>query len=380
MRLGARTFAILAAVLLTGGAVASVGTRAGDVVSLRGSHGDLVFAAGETVNLSLRATDDVAAAGETLRAEGAAFDHVFLAGQTISFASSTAEDIFAAGREIAISSGEVTDDVVAAGERVSLATEARVGGDVVAAGRVVQIDAPVGGDVRASGAQVTIDSAVTGNVNVNGRTIVIGPNARIGGALTHRGRSVTISPQAQITGQVTALRPRAAPDMRPLAGMAMWAAALVLFGFLLVAIVIAVLFPRLMNETSEAIRTRPFSMLGLGLGIAIVTPFLIILLLVTLLGIPLAFVLGAAFALLWPVAIVSAVYAASMLARTRMRTGAPAPSAGARALWVGVAMIVFIVLTSIPILGFLVCLIAYLLGLGAVTIQAGRALSKPAAA
>jgi cytoskeletal protein CcmA (bactofilin family) len=371
-----RMIATLAGLILLGGATPA---RTGDIVTVTGTHDQFVFSAGDEVRLSLTTTDDVAAAGERLSAEGASFDHVFLAGRTIAFASSTARDVFAAGREIDLSSGTVTDDVIAVGERVTVAQEAIIGGDVIAAGRVLRIEGPVGGLVRAAGAQVTIDGAVAGDVFAQGRVITIGPNARIEGALTHRGRSVTISPEAQITGRVTALQPRAEPDMRPLAGVATWAAALVLFGFFLMTVVIAVLFPGLMNEASLSIRRKPLSMLALGLAIAVITPFLIILLLVTLLGIPLAFVVGAAFALLWPVGIVGAVYAASMTARTRLRADAPAPSAGARALWAGVAMIVFVVIGMIPIIGFIAWLIAYLIGLGAIVLQAGRALSKPAA-
>jgi len=60
-----------------------------------------------------------------------------------------------------------------------------------------------------------------------------------------------------------------------------------------------------------------------------------------------------------------------------MRRDATAPRAGARALWAGVAMIVFIIVGLIPVLGFVVWLIAYLLGLGAVSLQALRAWANP---
>ncbi len=168
--------------------------------------------------------------------------------------------------------------------------------------------------------------------------------------------------------------------MRPLAGLAIWLSASLLFGLFLTAVVIAAAFPRLMNDTAEALRTRPFSMLGLGLALAVLAPFVIVLLMVTLLGIPLAFVLGAALALFWPLAIVGAVYTGAIRARARMRRDAAPPTVGARAVWAGVAMIVFIIVGIIPVLGFLAWLCAYLFGLGAVSLQAVRALSKPAMA
>jgi hypothetical protein len=117
-------------------------------------------------------------------------------------------------------------------------------------------------------------------------------------------------------------------------------------------------------------------MLGLGVALAVLTPFAIVFLIVTLLGLPLAFVLGAAFALLWPLAIVGAVYTGAVLVRGRAQSGASTPSAGGRALWAGLAMIVFILIGMIPVVGFFVWLFAYCFGLGAVTFAAMRALAK----
>jgi hypothetical protein len=368
--------AAAAAVVACAALAAAVETHADDRLNLTGAHDQLLLAAGEEVTLAVTATDDVAAAGGAVSARGAAFDHVFLAGGEISFADSTARDVFAAGGEIDVPTGQVADDLIAAGGRITLGPSARVDGDAVVSGGRLRIEAPIGGGLRASGGVIRVDGPVTGDVYLDGGRIVIGPGARIGGALTHRGRSVEIAPQAQIAGQVTALRPEL--NLRPLAGLAIWASAAILFGLFLMAVVIAAAFPRLMNDTAETLRTRPFSMLGLGVALAVLTPIAMVLLIVTLLGLPLAFLLGAAFALLWPLAIIGAVYTGAMLARARTRRDAPAPSVGTRAVWAGAAMIVFILIGLVPVLGFIVWLFAYLFGLGAVSLVAMRALSRPA--
>jgi len=358
----------------------AVDTRAGDEVSITGTFDQLLLAAGDEVTLSVQATDDVAAAGGDVSARGATFDHVFLAGGEISFTESTARDLFSAGAEIDVLTGAITDDLIAAGGRITLGPEARIGGDAVISGGRLRIESPIGGDVRTAGGVIRLDAPVTGDVYLDGGAIVIGPDARIGGALVHRGRSVEIAPEAQITGPVTALRPHPQVNLQPLVGLAIWTSAAILFGLFLMAVVIAAVFPRLMNDTAEAVRTRPFSMLGLGLALAILSPFVVVLLIVTLVGLPLAFVLGTALALLWPLAIVGAVYAGAMLARTRMRIDAAGPSAGARALWAGLGMTVFVLIGMIPVIGFFAWLLAYLFGLGAVSLVALRAWSKPAQA
>jgi len=368
------------AVIACAAVATAVDTRSGDTVRLTGAFDQLLFAAGDEVTLSVTATDDVAAAGGDIAARGGTFEHLFMAGSELSFTESTARDLFAAGGEIDVLTGQITDDFVAAGGRITLGPEARVGGDVVVSGGRLRIEAPIGGGLRAAGGVIRIDGPVTGDVYVDGGTIVIGPDARIGGTLTHRGRRVEIAPEAQVTGEVTALAPRPEINLSPLAGLAVWASAALLFGLFLMAVVIAAAFPRLMNDTAEALRTRPFSMLAVGVALAIIAPFVIVLLMITLIGLPLAFVLGVALALLWPLAIVGAVYTGASLARARTQRGASAPSAGGRALWAGVGMIVFIFIGMIPIIGFFIWLIAYFFGLGAVSLSALRAWSKPAPA
>lgn len=370
--------AVLAAAL--GGAAWALELRAGETVDVTGAYDEMLFAAGEDVRVAATSTDDVIVSGGDVRLDGAALEHAFVAGGEISFGDAVVRDLFAAGGEIDLVGGEVTDDLVAAGGRIVLGPEARIGDDVAIAGGDLRIESPTGGDLRAAGATIFLNGVVTGEVYLEGGNINIGPDTHIMGALTHRGRSVRIAPEAQIDGQTTALRPHPKPDLRPLAALATWAAAAVLFGVFLMAMAVAAAFPRLMNGVAESLRTRPLSMLGLGVLIAIAAPMLVMLLAMTLLGLPLAFVVGAAFALLWPVAIVGAAYAGAMLARERTRAEAPPPSAGGRALWAGLAMIVLILVGLVPVIGFFVWLLAYLFGLGAATAQSWRALSKPAAA
>ncbi|MGH6951316.1 MAG: hypothetical protein ACREH4_10605 [Vitreimonas sp.] len=354
--------------------------RSGEDVAVTGTFDQLLFAAGDDVRLAVTATDDVVVAGGNIAVDGSALDHIFVAGRDIAFQNTTARDVFAAGGDIDLITGEVSDDLVAAGGRLRLAPEARVGGDAVLSGGRLHIAAPIGGDVRAAGGTVELDSAVTGDVRLDGDTIVVGPNARIGGSLTHRGHNVSIDPQAQIEGETVVLTPPPKPDLRPLKVLGLWFGAAILFGFFLMAVLVATLLPRLMNDAAHAIRTRPLVTLALGLLLAVAAPFAIAALALTMLGLPLAFLVGAVFAALWPLAIVGAVYAGAMLVRMRTPAGKDAPSAGARALWAGLAMIVFVLLSLIPVLGFLLWLAAYLFGLGAVAWSAAVALSKPASA
>jgi hypothetical protein len=373
--------AATAIIAIAGFALASAAEmRAGDDVGVTGTFDQLLFAAGDDVRLAVTATDDVAAAGGQILVDGSVLDHIFVAGRDITFQNTTARDVFVAGGDVDLITGEVGDDLVAAAGRLRLAADMRIGDDALLSGGRLNIAAPIEGDLHAAGGHIELNSAVTGDVRLDGDTIVIGPNARVGGTLTHRGHSVTIDPQALIAGETVALTPPPKPDMRPFKILGVWLGAAVLFGLFLVAVLAAVLLPRLMNDAAHAIRTRPIVTLALGLLLAIAAPFVIVALALTMLGLPLAFLIGAVFAALWPLAIVGAAYAGAMLARARTQRGGQAPSAGERALWAGLAMIVLSVLGLIPVLGFLLWLAAYLFGLGAVAWSGATALSKPAQA
>lgn len=369
-----------AGVLGIAAAAMAADVRAGEDVNVTGAFADMLFAAGDQVKLTVNATDDAFAAGDDVTAQGSTFDHAYLTGGDVTFQDSTAHDLFAAGGDVQLLSGQIVDDFVAAGGDIKLAREARIGGDAVIAGGDLQVRTPIGGQARLAGGTIELNSDVAGDVYLDGGDITIGPDAHIHGSLTHRGRSVTISPQAQIDGQTTVLEPRSEPNFAPLRHFLGVASITILFGTLLLAVVVALAFPRLMNGSSELVQNHPLRMLLFGFVIAIFAPVLIILLMVTVLGLPLGLLLGALFCVLWPLGIVASVYAAAMFVRERAHAGEGAPKAGERALWAGGGMALLIALGFVPVFGFLMWFLAYLLGVGAVAVHTIGVTRTPAIA
>jgi hypothetical protein len=353
--------------------------RSGEDVNVTGVFSEMLFVAGDDVKLGVTSTDDVFSAGGNVTADGATFDHVYMAGGDLAFQNSTARDVIVAGGDIDVLSGQITDDFVAAGGRITLAREARIGGDAVVAGSEIEVKTPIGGQLRAAGERIELNSDVVGDVNLDGGSITIGPEAHIHGSLTHRGHNVDISPQAQIDGQVNALPPREKPDFQPLREFAHAASITLLFGLLLMAVVVALAFPRLMNGASDMLQEHPLRMLAFGLLLAVFAPVLIILLMVTVLGLPLGFLFAALMGALWPLGLVASAYALGMFVRERAHPGDMAPGPGARALWVGGAMALLIAIGFVPVVGTLSWCLAYFVGIGAVAVHTVGRFSRPAA-
>lgn len=374
-----RALSALAALGAMCGVAWALEMRAADEVNVTGTQDQLLFAAGDTVTLNATATDDVFGAGDDVRATGGAYEHLFLAGGDLSFDGATAHDLIAAGGEFDLISGHVLDDFIAAGGRIKIQRDVRIDGDAVMAGGDLRIESPIAGTLRAAAGTIYLNSTVNGDVFLNGNEISLGPDAHIIGSLTHRGRTVTIDPSAQVDGQTIVLEPPPQTDWTPVKRFARVLGWTFLFGMFLAAIVVAWALPRLMNDSAQIIRDRPASMLGLGVVIAFLAPVTAVVLLFTVFGTPLGLLLIAALMLLWPVSLIAAAYTLGMFGRNRMKPGDPPPTSGGRILWCGVAMLVLIVLGFIPVLGTVVWCLAYFLGLAAVVVQAGQALSKQSA-
>ncbi len=249
---------------------------AGDIV------GDLV-AGGGTVLVSGMVSQDVLAAGGNINISGVVRDDVRVAGGTV------------------LVQGTISDDLVIAGGQVTLVSGSSVGGDLLAAGGMVSVGGVVNGDVRIAGGQVVIRDVVKGNVHILADNVTIAKTAVINGSLTYRSANeAQIEPGAQIKGEVDFQK---ATRVRPFSGPAKGIGVGLLAGLWSIAhitkflslLVLALLFIVVYGRIAETIVTKGvrsfWKNLGLGFLALIMTPITAIILFVTIVGMPLGFVL-----------------------------------------------------------------------------------------
>jgi hypothetical protein len=207
-------------------------------------------------------------------------------------------------------------------------------GEVVGMGQEVRVSAGQHVETVASfGGPVYIDGIVEHDVASFGGDVVLGPNARIGGDVVAMGGNIHGDPHAVVMGDLVggggAIRPwgfqrqgfvmPAQPAMpmpmaqpAPLApmspshaepswleeGMHNMVSSLVAHGLLfLLALVLSGLFPQRMSALHVAIIREPFKSGALGIGSYLGAIVIAIALMITVLGIPLAVVLGLAIPL-----------------------------------------------------------------------------------
>ena len=311
-------------------------------------------------------------AGGAVEMDEAVPRNAFVSGGDVTVSAPVGRDLFAAGGDVTLE-GPVEGNVRMAGGTLRIAPEARVDGDATLAGGSIDVDGPVGGELRAYGERITVNASVNGDVRFLGERLRIGPDARIGGDVLYRsGSSVTIDPAAQISGRIE----RATSDRdwhRMARGATLVGGVTVSLGMVLLGALLVLAMPRFSREAAAAIRARPWQSLGLGCAMLVGVPVALAVLVLTLVGIPLAVMLAFGYGALLVLGYLVAALFVGDFALGRM-DAKKLDSAWWRALFLLLAIVVIAFLRQVPVAGPLAWWLLFLAGVGAFTLRAWQGL------
>ena len=298
-----------------------------------------------------------------------------LAGGNVRVTQRVEGDLFAAGGNVLIGA-EVRGHARAAGGNVELASDGSVGGDLSVAGGDVEIRGPVAGTLHVGAGNAFIDSAIGGDVRAASGDLKLGPNARIAGRLIHRGANLTRDPAAIVVGGVVS-RPREARAHRtlePLHGSRWWWT----LGFVVLAAILAAAFPAEVRRIGGQLRAHPGLSLFAGFVALVCVPAAALILMITIIGLPVALIVLLLYFVLLLVGYAAAGVMLGDAALQRFRA-ADAARVGYRIGAATAAMLALALVAKVPFLGGLVVLAAIVLGMGAIVMSVVRP-AAPAAA
>lgn len=281
--------------------------------------------------------------------------------------------------------GTVEGDVSAAAGSVIVTDSGRVNGSLDAAAGSVVIEGVVEGPLTVGGASlelregsrvgtleagaadVRLDGAVDGDATVGADTLAVGPTATIGGSLTYDAEDFTLADDATVSGSVTRDDSLSVtgPDVfgsdgrSALPSIPSWVGALygALVNLLLGAVLLLVA-PRFARELVSTGTSRTLRSGGIGLLTLVGTPIVLLVLMLTIVGIPLSLAGFVIFALLlW----VTSVYGALVLGTFLVSL------AGSENRWAALLVGIGVVALAdfVPFVGGLVSFLVLLVGLGA---------------
>jgi len=388
--------------------------RSGDVVVIDTNEvvNDNVFVAASDFTLNGVVNGDLVVTGGTITINGTVKGNLVALGQSVTLNGKVGQDAFLAGYALTVG-GQVTDNILAAGFSLEQKNGASVGSDLVYAGYQALLAGKIGQDVVVDGAAVNLQSTIGRNVDasVGGSSggqlplgfpyssnlpavpavpagLKLGESSHIGGNLKYTTDLQVNIPAGMVTGQTTftPLNPPARPVPSATAQTGTWLADQLrnLIVLLLVGVFMMWLAPGWTRKIAWTIESRPLPSLGWGLvGVFVFTLMMLVLLFVTalLFIVFLVFSLGA---LAWPSAglgflamgaagfgftmawsFASRIIISLLMGQLIFRLfKSPAEENRWWPMLLGV--IIFVIISAIPMLGWLADLAAALLGLGAI--------------
>lgn len=328
--------------------------KVGTNVTITGTVNGDVFCAGQTITVDATVNGDVLCAGQNVTVNGTVNGNVRLAGQSITLGAT------------------VKKAASVAGQNVTVENSANVANDLSLLAQTATVDGKVGRDVSGAVQNLMLNSSVGRNVTATVSKLDLRSNALIHGDLTYTASNRNVLQRAsgaQVLGSQT-FHQAAQHENRHMnwAGIH-WAwtiygeVALIILSLILVAF-----FPQRFAKWNQIARSRFWVALLTGFIAMFVVPAIIIALFASLVGALAGLFLLVAWLL---AAILSAPIAAYFVGGLILRREKRIP------LVMLLGAVILALICLVPVLGFVVTVFAYWLGIGTLLISLRRGYGKP---
>lgn len=332
------------------------------------------FFSGDTVVLTENLEGDVFVAGGRVRVEGAIDGDLIVAGGDVTLSGQVTQDVRVAGGTILIS-GPVGGNITAAGGTITLENESVVGNSVVVVGGSINTQGLIAGQAWLAGGTLVTDNAFGSDLKIWSNSLTMLSATTVAGSLTAElGQEPEISDQAQFQQEPRiSLQERVDPSPLDFHKIAIIPTIFLATMNLTLGAILLYFFPRLTQKLTNSVVKGPATTLGWGFVHFLLVPVFIIFLAITIVGMPLAALLGLSYlASLLVGSLVSAMAIGSKFSSMSSGNALSDPYAQ---LVVGV--VVLSILGMIPFVGPIISLISLILGLGAIFIAFKSSLRLP---
>ncbi len=331
---------------------------------------DTVYAAGKTVDISSTVNGDVFCAGQDITISGTVHGDVICAGQTVNVSGTVDGNVRLAGQTVNLSA-KVSGNATIGGQTFAMDSASTVGGDMTIGSTTATLNGTIGRDLVTGGNSTIIGGLVGRDVNAGVTTLQLSSGARVGGniALTSKNNLVKDS-GATVLGKVTHTVPQNQTKSKHWALFGFGVAWFIycLFALLLTAIVLTLLFPRLLVATTNRALPHPWKALLVGFVACLAAPVVLVVLAATVVGIPLAVLLGLSWLV---VLLLSGPVFGFYIGRLVL------PDSSSVLLTMLVGALLLTILYFVPIVGFLAMLAAVWIGSGMVLLEAFSRTPRP---
>ena len=293
----------------------------------------------------------VVESGETVSSVSGVYGTIVIEGTVTGDVSGLAGDVVV--RESGIVEGNL--DVAAGNVRIA----GTVAGSVSAGAGSIHITETgvVQGTFEVGAGEVRIDGRIDGDATIGAETIRLGDNAALAGSLTYDG---TLEGNTNaVAGDITRDRSIGTGMVTDIQPFASWVFAINAFLLnLLLGAVLLGLFPRFSNGVAERVTANPVRSGLVGLGTVVAVPIVLVLVAITVIGIPLSLVGLFAFLFVIWIGLVYGRFAVGYWLLTQVDI---------HNKWAGLVagLLLAVLLHQIPYVGGLANFVIVMLGIGA---------------
>ena len=327
------------------------------------------FAYGETVDISGVVIGDVYAAGGEITVSGKVDGDLLVAGGNVKVDGEVTQDVRVFGGQVTIS-GKVGKNITVAGGNIDIAKGASVGGALVVAGGNITLSTPVAGNVEIAGGNVTVSDQVGGRLDVAAGEIRLTSGAQVAKNFTYwADHEAQIDPSAKIVGKT--VFNKSPVELSPskldtkMITQNIWKAQvsgklISSLSLLVIGLILLNLFPGFVGKVAATLEKSPWKSLGKGFLLVFLTPLALVILMLTIIGFPIALILFA----LYFVALYLAKVFVFFWAGKKIVSGKTSDN------WAyALGVLVFFLVSLIPFAAGFVKLFVLLFGLGALTVS-----------
>jgi hypothetical protein len=338
----------------------------GEEISLPDNIADDVYAGGGMINIDKDIEGDLYVGGGQITINGNIKGDLVAAGGQITLNGKVEDDVRISGGSLVVN-GNIGDDLVAACGQLNISPNSIIGGSLVLGTGYANIMGVINEDILGGGGKIVLGGTVYRDVKIEvGENISLTKDARINGNLIYTSLTEANLDETQVGGFIEYNKQKV--EEQDVGGrlqdfFTRWNLIFQLMNYLsliLIALVVVLLVPAGVVGINKISKAHPWKSLGVGFVVLICSIAACIILLVTVIGMPLAGILFGMLLISWCVA---KVYAAGLIGSLLIN-----PKKLSKPKLFGIIALgafVLAVVEIVPFIGGLVVFLAVLLTFGA---------------
>lgn len=310
-----------------------------------------VIKKGQNYSINNTINGDLYCFGQDVTISGTINGDVFCAAKSINFSGDVNGSARLAGEKVNVS-GQVSNNASIVASEINIENSASIGGDLNAAAQNIVINGTILRDFTAVAKNVTINGNVGRDVEVKNASLTVSQNALIGGSVTNKSDKKASIVSSAVTGRVDS-KNGSSNKLNVIAGFLLgyvyWFMALMIVSF-----AVLWLFPKPLVNSVKLANEKPIRVTATGIISVFITPIILFLIALTLIGIPLSILLSLIY-------IISIFMSGPFFAFLVGSKFLPEQK-----LWIKMLLGSAIVLIaySLPVIGFVVAVVASVFGSG----------------